>query len=766
MTMERNVAPQIPALAAQLGAWFVTVDRSRVIRALSSPPPLPGHPGSGALLDAHLDAADRAAAAAAVDRALATGDPTSFVCRGGDPPGSRWYRAEVLPAQDREQALIFLRAQSPQSVGGDQIEFQTITERLPDAVALIDESRRIVYLNRWPTHARPEPLLGTPVELLLRPAHRPAALRAIEQVMTTGLPAAFEAQGSGVAWYEVRCVPFTRDTPARLFMLVATDMSERRDVLAALRHSEERLERAIRAAHVGLWEWSAAAGEFTIDTTSLEFVGASSASLVTSHSDWLEAIHPDDRQRVRGTFQTHARGDSDRYEAEYRVRNFQTGEWRWILDRGQLVDAGAPPGERRMVGTHLDVTTRRQAQEDRLHLQTQLQQAQRLEAIGLLAGGIAHDFNNILQVILTNADFARLQVQRGRSPVAELDLVIDAAQRAAALTQQLLTFGRRQAMQVRSVDVVGLGERMMQMLRRTIPANIELRFLPPQDACMAVADPVHLEQVLVNLCLNARDAMPGGGVLTVRVGREPAAPAQKDGFKVKLEVSDTGSGIAPEHLGRIFEPFFTTKAPGAGTGLGLAVVDGIVQQLQGSIRVHSELGSGTTFTVLLPGVSATPDELQPARPTAAPARKELILLAEDEQMVRVTVQRLLEDVGYRVLPARDGNEAVSLFEAHRESIHLAILDVVMPGLNGWEVYQRITTVEPALRVLFTSGYAASALPEDFLSHQPLRFLPKPYNIDHMLATVREILDQPGSRGGTRKRARPVSEPPRSRSSPA
>jgi signal transduction histidine kinase/CheY-like chemotaxis protein len=383
-----------------------------------------------------------------------------------------------------------------------------------------------------------------------------------------------------------------------------------------------------------------------------------------------------------------------------------------------------------------DITERKHAEQALRHTQEQLHQAQRLESLGQLAGGVAHDFNNLLQVIQSNLFFVQQSLSKGESASNELEQAQRATERAAELTSHLLAIGRRKRVDSRRVELGTLVAHSVRMLRRAIPESISIAYEAPAEELFVELDAPQFEQVLINLCVNARDAMPDGGSLAIRI--EPEAATH-----VVLSVADTGTGIAPENLARVFEPFFTTK--GAGSGLGLAVAAGIVAAHGGVIAADSDGRSGTTMKIRLPRVAS-----EAAQPSAPPLRSVsgsgVILVAEDEELVRVQLVRILVSAGYSVIQARDGVAAVEAFRKHRGAIDLVILDVVMPELDGWQAYLRIAEMEPTVKVLFTTGYAASVLPEDF-GARGARFLSKPYKPQVLLAQVHELVAEaarPGS----------------------
>jgi PAS domain S-box-containing protein len=385
-------------------------------------------------------------------------------------------------------------------------------------------------------------------------------------------------------------------------------------------------------------------------------------------------------------------------------------------------------------------------------LEAQLRQAQKMEAIGQLAGGVAHDFNNLLGIISGNAELLLMRgAQLGTEAVEGLNYVLRAAERGASLTRQMLIFSRKQDMQSLPVALNELIGNLIKMLKRTIPEDIRLECLYAENLPLVQADPGMLEQVLLNLVVNARDAMPQGGrlfIATERVSRNgefvQTNPEARTGEFVGMAVSDTGSGIAPEHLERIFEPFFTTKEPGKGTGLGLATVYGIVKQHQGWIDVYSRLGQGATFKVFLPAI------LAPSLPRTAPSVEtllrggpEAILLVEDDISLRMVTRRVLENFQYKVHEANSGSDALEVWRRHEREIALVLTDFVMPGgMTGRELAERLRAQRPGLKLIYMSGYSPEALGRDteFIRQTPNYFLHKPCSPRTLLQTVRRCLD--------------------------
>ncbi|MFW6050474.1 MAG: ATP-binding protein [Myxococcota bacterium] len=409
-----------------------------------------------------------------------------------------------------------------------------------------------------------------------------------------------------------------------------------------------------------------------------------------------------------------------------------------VVERGRLTTIWA---------TSRDVTAQKKARDEHERMVRRLQQSERLESIGLLAGGVAHDFNNLLLAILGNADIAALHLSEPDRVHESLLEIRRAGQRAADLTRQLLAFSRKQPTVKKPVSLNDLLASTSRMLERVLPEHIEVDFIPGHDLGVVLADEAQIEQLLLNLCINARDAMPEGGRLTietqnVRINGEYCRthPWARPGRYVLLTVADTGSGIPEADLEHVFEPFFTTKGPGHGTGLGLATVYGITKKHGGMIHVYSEEGVGTTFKIYLPITEQEAVRVGSEVRPAPPRGHETILLAEDEEQVRTVAARILERAGYTVVAVANGQEAVEAFEADPERFDVVVLDVVMPVMDGRVARARIQQTRPEVPVLFSSGYAGTVLDGVDLEGLGAPVLHKPYDPDELLAAVRRALD--------------------------
>ncbi len=521
---------------------------------------------------------------------------------------------------------------------------------------------------------------------------------------------------------------------------MVTDITARKAAEKALQDSEERFREMAEhindvfystELHSGLWLYVSPAYE--------QIWGRPVAGLYAQPAEWIAAIVPEDREKVVRSRQQLAGGKE--YHIEYRVRR-PDGTLRWIEDRSYLI-SDRQGVARRAVGVAIDLTQRH-------CLEGQLLHAQKMEAMGLLAGGVAHDFNNILTVVI---GFAQMLLDdEALSPRAteRLTQIYNAGTRAANLTRQLLVFSRKQAVNRQKIDLNHVASEITEMLRRLIGEDIALELALSAEPCPTEADAGMIEQVLMNLAVNARDAMPNGGKLTIateRISIDDAAMRRtaeaRPGKFVCLSVRDTGTGIAPGNLQRIFEPFFTTKEIGHGTGLGLAMAFGIVKQHQGWIEFDSTVGVGTCFRILLPAATGPVEarERRPLKTSMARGGTETILVVEDEASVREFAVAVLCSQGYRVLQASSGIEALEVWKWHGPKISLLVTDLVMPdGLGGLELAAKLRAERQTLRVVLTTGYVNETIGEELRPPAGMHFMHKPYRPQVLSRTVRDALD--------------------------
>ena len=572
--------------------------------------------------------------------------------------------------------------------------------------------------------------------------------RLLEALGDCGWASGFEPEFRTKAGERRHCLYFggiiTLAGSARLLSIVVdvTDRkrleAERKQAAEELRRSEERLRLTLEATSEGVWDWNLPSGQVYFSPHYCGMLGYQPHEFGTSYDSWRSLVHPDDIARADAARWEHLRNGKE-FTVELRMR-MKSGGWCWILNRGMVVERDAEGKPVRMVGTHADITAHKQAAADRATLEEEFRQAQKLESVGRLAGGVAHDFGNLLTVINGYGDLLLRKLQPGdpmRDKVAELR---KAGERAAALTSQLLIVSRSQIVEPRPLDLNRLLTEDLDMVQSLLGENIDLVTRLAPGLGRVLADPGQLHQVLINLVVNARDAMPGGGTFTIETANveagEGGIPGLRDSKQapfVLLTVRDTGTGIEKEIQNRIFDPFFTTKSEGKGTGLGLALVYGIVRQGGGSITVESQPGDGATFRIYLPRTDA---EAPPHAAATAPPEDlrgcETVLVVEDQDPVRTLVVETLESYGYEILQAAHGADALRIAEHHTQPIHLLLTDVIMPYMDGKELAARAASLRPAMKVIFMSGFSADVDPGAVC-------IGKPFTPDELAAKVREVL---------------------------
>ena len=513
------------------------------------------------------------------------------------------------------------------------------------------------------------------------------------------------------------------------------DITERKRAEESMRESEARFRELAETIRDVFWITDVENERLLYVSPAYESVyGRPCASLHADPRSWLDAVHPEDRDRIRSVA---AARRSHGFDHEYRLLR-SDGDVRWIRDRAFPV-RGADGAIERIVGLASDVTDRKAAE-------MQMHQAQKMESIGRLAAGIAHDFNNILTVINGVAELAGSEL--GDGPLRDdIAAIRQAAMRATGLTRQLLAFSRQQVLKPEVLRLNAVVEEVEGLLCRVLGEDIRVEVRLDPDVRSVLADPGQIHQVILNLAINSRDAMPQGGVLSIEtrsvIVSEAGArrhPGLSPGRYSVLVLTDTGAGMDAATRQRLFEPFFTTKAPGKGTGLGLATVHGIVKQSGGEIEVESEAGSGTTFTIYLPESESAAEHHGDAPVASAAHGAECLLIVDDDAGVRAMTRRVLERQGYHVIQADDGAEALALMEQCGDTVDLLLTDVVMPGMSGIDLARRLREARPSLRVLFISGYSEDAVDRHGVLGESMKFLAKPYSVSGLLQEVREALD--------------------------
>lgn len=514
----------------------------------------------------------------------------------------------------------------------------------------------------------------------------------------------------------------------------------------ALDESETRLRLALEGTTDGIWDWSPITGDGYFSPRWYAIMGYESGEFQISMELWRTLIHPEDIDRVKNTFDSAIRSPEP-FEMEFRMKA-KDGRWIWVLTRGKVVAVASDGRPMRVAGSLTDISRRKQAEAEKAELEARFLQAQKMESIGRLAGGVAHDFNNMLTVILGRAELAMMKTDTSDPRYKDFNEILSVGRRSAALTRQLLGFARKQTIEPRVLDFNQTIEDMLGLLRRLIGDGIELSWNPSPDLWPVLMDPSQIDQILTNLLVNARDAITDVGRVTIETCNtsldQEYSNAHK-GFRpgrfATLTVSDNGRGMDKETLDNIFEPFFTTKELGRGTGLGLATVYGIVKQNGGFINAYSEPGKGAAFKIYIPRhgpVEAV--SVVPSTPRHVRIGSETVLLVEDDASLLEVTGKMLQELGYTVLSADRPLKALEVAEKQGLSIHLAMLDVMMPEMNGLELQIRLTSLLPDVKCLFMSGYTANVIAHQGILDEGLHFINKPFSIQDLAVKLRGILD--------------------------
>jgi PAS domain S-box-containing protein len=534
-----------------------------------------------------------------------------------------------------------------------------------------------------------------------------------------------------------------RSTTRKLVDQIATQAAlalERSELYKQLRVSEERFRSIFEQVNFGVVLTSLEGTISAVNRAFTHLLGRTCKEL--QGKPFIEIVHPQDVAAMKEFVQALRMGKTGRTNLERRFLR-STGESVWCATNMSVIhDAAGRPVH--FLGMFQDIDERKKAEEERDRLQQQLFQAQKMEALGTLAGGIAHDFNNLLSVMLGFASLARQRLNSDDPLQDSMGMIEESAQRAAELARQLLGFARPERQQVKPVCVNDILERIRRMVERTFDRNITVAVRHPRNPLWVSAEPSYLDQALLNMCINARDAMPEGGTLdleaealALEAGRPELPTACPPGWYVRISVQDTGAGIAPEALPRVFEPFFTTKEPGRGTGLGLAMVYGFVKNHDGFVKVESEPGQGARFTLFLPRIAAPSAQAGLGERGVLQTGQGPVLVVDDEPLVRAFATEGLKGLGYRVLVAENGKQALEIYDQHRQEITCILLDLIMPELNGLETYRRIRAKDPLARVVFASGYSTGEILRDAPDARSAAFIGKPYTLEGLSIALRK-----------------------------
>lgn len=626
--------------------------------------------------------------------------------------------------------------------------FESFMDLFPAAVFIKDSKSRYVYVNAFYEDVLGvEQLVGkTPDEVFPEAIARPMLLDDREVLgggHTIRQETMYDAEGKERIFQTHK---FSLDRPNGLRFIggFALDITEQKRVEEALRASEERYKSIVENSHDGI--------VIVDDSFHLEYVNDELCRMLGYRKD--EVLGADfrgflDEESLQYTVARYKRRQAgENVPPRYEINLVTKDKKKRRVETSLSIIPGGT-GKTKTIAQLLDITERKEAEEEKKRLEAQLLQAQKMEAVGTLAGGVAHDFNNLLQAILGYTQMLLLEKEKDSPEFTKLKQIEKSAHRASELTRQLLTFSRKVESELRPLDLNNEVRQAQKILERTIPKMIDMELYLQKEAWTINADPMQMEQIVLNVAVNARDAMPEGGTLVfetenVLLDREYCAThlGATPGRYVLLSISDTGMGMDKETVEHIFEPFYTTKEVGKGTGLGLAMVYGIVKNHGGYIMCYSEPGQGTTFKIYFPAIEADGHvETSYAVETELRGGDETILLVDDEESLRGMGKEILERFGYRIIAVPDGEKALEIYREKGEQIDLVILDLVMPGMGGTRCMEELLRIHPRLKVIIASGYAVNGRTKEALDAGAEGFIRKPYELGQMLGVVRKVLDR-------------------------
>jgi PAS domain S-box-containing protein len=625
-------------------------------------------------------------------------------------------------------------------------QFNALLDALPDRIILHSPDLRVIWANRAALGGlsvdAAEAIECGKIYCMWYNQTSPCVLCPVRESLKSGESTAEVVTAADGKIWELRSIPVKDGEEIVSVLEIGRDITEHRQTEMSLRESEQNFRTLVNSGMALIWTAGTDKLCSYFNQVWLAFTGRTLEQ--EQGNGWVEGVYPDDLQRCVDIYTT-AFDRREKFSMEYRLRRYD-GEYRWISDDGcpRYDSNGAFIG---YIGHCLDINDRKEAEEENAKLGAQLQQAQKMEAVALLAGGVAHDFNNMLGVIIGHAEMALDKIDPTLPYRADLESIQIAAKRSADITRQLLTFARKQNIQPKLLDLNETLEGMLKMIRRLIGENINLVWLPGTGLWPVMADPSQIDQILANLCINARDAIAGIGTIIVETANSTfdetyctAHPEFLPGEYAQINVTDNGCGMDQLTMIHVFEPFYTTKTVGKGTGLGLATVDGAVKQNKGFINVNSQPKKGTTFSVFLPRYGGEAEQELIAGIVNSPARgHETILLVEDEVTILAMTKRMLQGLGYTVLPASTPGEAIRLASEFAGEIHLLLTDVIMPEMNGRTLSEELLRIHPRMKCAFMSGYTADIIAQQGVISKGVCFIQKPFSMAILAATLRELL---------------------------
>ena len=542
-----------------------------------------------------------------------------------------------------------------------------------------------------------------------------------------------------------------KDTKGKISgaVLVFRDVTEEYEMRKALRSSRERLDLAMSIKNEGIWDWDLKENRVEFDDRYYKMAGYEPGDFPFRLDEFKKRVHPREVDYVISQAQEHLSGNIPQFEVEFRFKR-KDEKWMWIKGKGKIVEYDDQGNPVRFVGTHTDITHRKEIEKEKKRLQKQLLQKQKLESIGTLAGGIAHDFNNILTVILGFSELAINQLDNHNPVYEQLKSIHESGERAAKLTEQLLLFSRKQDMEFVLINLNDTICRLNKMLNRLIGEDITMQQDLSDELWQIRADQNQLEQVVTNLTVNARDAMPSGGKLKIKTQnvtfnkiKARAIPEIEPGKYVLLSLEDSGIGIPDTIQEKIFDPFFTTKGRAEGTGMGLSVVHGIIKEHNGIIKVYSKEGEGTIFKIYLPAVVKGKFAAKPQTKTEKMenyrGNGENILVVEDEQPVLNYLENIFNNFGYNYLSSRSAEEALQIFKRNKNNIDLLLSDVIMTGMNGVELAIKLKKEKRDLEIILSSGYSEKKISKAEIVEKGFKFIQKPYDILKLMKVIHSTL---------------------------